>query len=190
MGERDFTNQDLIDDFRRGSQKAFAKLFHHLYPVLVFYALRYTHDQAAAEDISEESFIKVWIRRESFNHYKVLRSFLYSIVRNASLNWLKEKERHAVHEKVIALNTELSEASILENIIRAEVFHDVYSAFEKLPPKCRKIISLIFFHGKNIRDVAAELNLSVNTVKAQKRRGLLLLKNKLSLLLLLLSLFK
>jgi RNA polymerase sigma-70 factor (family 1) len=172
------TEQQLVEEFSKGNQKAFAKIFHQFYPALCFYAIGFTNDQAAAEDIVEEIFIIVWNKRESFDHYKVLRSFLYSSVRNACLNWIKQKARHAVHEKRIAQSTELTESSVLENIVRAEVFRDVSTAFEKLPPKCREIFSLIFFEGKNIRDVAAELKLSVNTVKAQKRRGLLLLRNK------------
>src|SRR5580693_7793206 len=120
------TEQQLMDDFRMGSQKAFARLFRQLYPTLCYYALRFTDDQGTAEDIVEESFIKIWERRETFIHYKVLRSFLYSTVRNACLNWLQQKNRHVVHEQQIALNAEYSEESILENIVRAEVFNDIY----------------------------------------------------------------
>jgi RNA polymerase sigma-70 factor (ECF subfamily) len=186
--KNNYKEQQLVDEFSKGNQKAFAKIFQQLYPALCFFALSFTDDQAAAEDIVEEIFIIVWNRRESFDHYKVLRSFLYSSVRNACLNWIKQKARHAVHEKRIAVSAELTEASILENIVRAEVFRDVYSAFEKLPPKCRKIISMIFFEGKNVHDVAVELNLSINTVKTQKYRGLSLLRNRLTILLLLISL--
>jgi RNA polymerase sigma-70 factor (family 1) len=186
----DYTDQELVDDFAKGSQKAFTKLFHQFYSALCYYAFRFTDDQAAAEDIVEETFIVVWNRRESFHHYKVLRSFLYSSVRNACLNWMKQNERHAVHKKIIASNTELSESSVLENLVRAEVFRDVFNALEKLPPKCKEIFTLIFFEGKNIRDVAAELKLSVNTVKAQKRRGLILLRNRLTIILSLVSFFR
>jgi RNA polymerase sigma-70 factor (family 1) len=186
MREKEFdTEQKMIDEFRKGSQKSFAKLFHQLYPALCFYATRFTDDHGEAEDIVEESFIKVWERRETFNHYKVLRSFLYATIRNACLNWIKQKERHLAHEKAIGIQSESSESSILENTVRAEVFLDVYDAFEKLPPKCREIIDMVFFEGKNIREISNELNLSINTVKAQKRRGLLLLRNKLTVFLLL-----
>ncbi|HSZ34674.1 MAG TPA: RNA polymerase sigma-70 factor [Puia sp.] len=184
----DFTEQQLTDDFRKGNEKAFAKLFHQLYPGLCFYAIGFTDDQAAAEDIVEEIFIMVWNRRELFYHFKVLRSFLYSSVRNACLNWIKQKARHAKHEKRIAVFADITESSHLENLVRAEVFRDVNAAFEKLPPKCRKIISMIFFEGKNVREVSEELNLSIGTVKTQKARGLMLLRNRLTILLLLISL--
>ncbi|HEX4374057.1 MAG TPA: RNA polymerase sigma-70 factor [Puia sp.] len=186
--KNDLTEQQLVDDFRMGSEKAFAILFRQFYPALCFYAIGFTDDQAVAEDIVEEIFIMVWNKREKFNHFKVLRSFLYSSVRNACLNWIKQKARHAKHEKRIADFTDISESSHLEKLVRAEVFRDVNTAFEKLPPKCRKIISMIFFEGKKVREVAEELNLSIGTVKTQKARGLMLLRNRLTILLLLISL--
>src|ERR1700689_1849067 len=188
--KNNYTEQQLVDDFHRGDEKAFSQLFRLLYAAMCFYALRYTGDQAAAEDITEESFLKIWDRRETFSNYKVLRSFLYSTVRNASLNWLKTKKRQAVHKKELAIQTEVFESSVLENIVRAEVFNDVYAAFAKLPPRCRQIISMIFFEGKNAREVAEELNLSIGTVKTQKARGLMLLRNRLTILFLLTLMFK
>jgi RNA polymerase sigma-70 factor (family 1) len=185
-----YTEQQLVDNFQHGNQAAFGKLFHLLYPALCFYALRFTHDQGAAEDIAEESFLKVWDKRKSFSHFKVLRSFLYSTVRNACLNWIKQKERHSTHEKLFAAHAVIVEPSILENIVRAEVFLDVYTAFGKLPHKCREIMSMVFFEGKNIREIAEELHLSVNTVKAQKRRGILLLRGKLLMTMLMLYIIK
>jgi RNA polymerase sigma-70 factor (family 1) len=183
--KNNYTEQQLIDDFRTGDENAFSQIFRLLYPAMCFYALRYTGDQTAAEDIAGESLLKIWERRPTFSNYKVLRSYLYSTVRNASMNWLKAEKRGEVHKNELAVRAEVSESSVLENIVRAEVFNDVYAAFSKLPPKCRQIISMIFFEGKNTRQVAEELNLSIGTVKTQKARGLTLLRNRLLILVLL-----
>lgn len=185
-----YSEEQLIKGFNNRSEKSLAIIFKDLYPALCFYASRFVDDQGAAEDIAEESFIKIWERRETFVHYKVLRSFLYSTVRNACLNLLKQKERHSLHEKEIFINAELSESSVLENIIRTEVFRDVYLTLETLPPKCRTIISMIFFQGKSVREVAEKLNLSIGTVKTQKARGLKLLKERLPMILYILIVLK
>ena len=134
------------------------------------------------------SFLKIWKKRETFFNYKVLRSYLYVTIRNVSLNWIKKERSQSIHKNELAIRTDVSEVSVLENIVRAEVFNDVYAAFAKLPPRCRQIISMIFFEGKNSREVAEELNLSIGTVKTQKARGLMLLRNRLTILLLLISL--
>jgi RNA polymerase sigma-19 factor, ECF subfamily len=183
--KNNYTEQQLVDDFRTGDEKAFSQMFLKLYPSMCFYASQYTRDQPAAEDIAEESFLKVWEKRETFFNYKVLRSYLYVTIRNASLNWIKKERSQSIHKDELSIRADVSEASVLENIVRAEVFNDVYAAFAKLPPKCRQIISMIFFEGKNTREVAEELNLSIGTVKTQKARGLMLLRNRLTLFLLL-----
>jgi RNA polymerase sigma-70 factor (family 1) len=180
--KNEHTEQQLIDEFSKGNQKAFAKIFHQFYPALCIYAFGFIENQAEAEDIVEEVFMVVWNKRESFDLLKGIRSFLYISVRNACLNLMKKKARHGVHKKRIAESAELAETFILETLVRAEVFREVNVAFEKLPHKCRKIFALIFFEGKTIREVASELKLSVNTVHAQKRRGLSLLRDKLAIL--------
>src|ERR1700689_2713773 len=118
--KNNYTEQQLVDDFRKGDEKAFSELFRKLYPAMCFYALRYTDDQAAAEDITEESFLKIWNRRATFSNYKVLRSYLYTIVRNASLTWIKIEKRRSVIRNEIATLAEISESSVIENIVRAE----------------------------------------------------------------------
>lgn len=177
-----------MDDLREGDEKAFSQIFRMLYPAMCFYALRYTGDQAAAEDVAEGALLKIWERHTNFYNYQVLRSFLYRVVHNDSVNWIKYRERRGAHEKEMALHAEFAEASVLENIVRAEVFNDVYAAFAKLPPRCRQIISMIFFEGKKTREVAEELDLSIGTVKTQKARGLMLMRNHLTVFIMLIML--
>jgi RNA polymerase sigma-70 factor (family 1) len=187
--KNNYTEVQLVDAFRHGDEKAFSELFHLLYPVVCFYALRYTGDQASAEDIASESFVKIWQRKNDFSHFKVLRAYLYSTVRNASINWRIKNGRQRRHENNQALFSNTVENNREENIIRAEIFHDVHTAFAKLPPRCRQIISMIFFEGKNTRQVAEELNLSIGTVKTQKAWGFMLLRGRMVVVVIVLTMF-
>jgi RNA polymerase sigma-70 factor (family 1) len=173
------SEQQLMDNFRQGDEMSLTLLFHEFYPALCLFALRITDDQSAAEDIAEGAFLKIWERRDSFFHIKVLRSYLYTSVKNASINYRLQRQRRIVHEGQNGIGIDISESTVEENIIRAETFREIYTALEKLPPQCRKIISMIFRDGKNSREVAEELNLAVGTVKTQKARGLTLLKRYL-----------
>src|SRR4051812_34021045 len=86
-------NRLSVDAFRAGLEKGFVAAYNQFFPALCLYALRMTDDQAAAEDIVEEAFIKTWQRREGFFHIQVLKSYLYTSVKNASINWLKQSGR-------------------------------------------------------------------------------------------------
>ena len=178
---------EMIAGFKLGYEQSFTEVFDLLYHALCFYSLRITKDQGAAEDIVEESFVKVWERRQNFNHFPVLKSFLYTTVRNASINWQKKSAQQK--SKLIDLHTFSgnSEHSKLDNIIAAETLRELYAALSILPPQCRKIITMLFIEGKKPGQVAQALELSVANVSTQKKRGLLLLRKTLPHLFLLFS---
>lgn len=77
----------------------------------------------------------------------------------------------------------------MEAMIDAEVLREALSALDELPAKCQAIIKMLFIQGKEIGQVAKELNLSTGTVRTQKARGLSLLRKKLSVVKILFTLF-
>jgi RNA polymerase sigma-70 factor (family 1) len=183
------TEKKLLEGFRQGREASFSKVFETLYPALCFYVLRFTNDQAAAEDIAEESFIKIWGRREAFHQLKVLKSYLYTTARHASMDWLKRQKRQDIAEKGMTALGPDHETCILEEMIRAEWLREVSAALDSLPRRCGSIIRMLFIDGKKARVVAEELQLSINTVKKQRANGLMFLRKRfpdiLTLLLLL-----
>jgi RNA polymerase sigma factor (sigma-70 family) len=166
----------LMQGFREGKEQAFSELFGRLYAALVLYALRITGDQSVSEDIAEESFVKVWDRRAGFVHFNVVKSFLYTTVRNAGINWVKQQQRQGLALINIAGYLDPGTASPLEDLVAAETFRELYSALEFLPAQSGKIIRLIYLDGKKPGEVARELGISIAHVSTQKKRALLLLR--------------
>lgn len=165
-----------MNGFRQGRERSITIIFNQLYTTLCFYAVRITNNQAAAEDIVEESFIKIWDRRENFFHFQVIKSFLYTTVRNASINWVKQNksQENALNGGYSAFKETAN--SKLEDLISVETFRELYIALDNLPPQCRKIITMLFIEGKKPGQVAEELQLSVANVSTQKKRGIMLLR--------------
>jgi RNA polymerase sigma-70 factor (family 1) len=182
-----YTENQLLTAFRAGQESGFTALFNDLYPALCFYALRYTNDQAAAEDISAESLVKIWERKATFYQFNVLKSYLYTTVRNAAINWSKQSRRRRINETTILANSDHYHEPIVEYIIRAETFRQVYAILDSLPTGCGRILKMIFVDGKSTHEIAKELDISLSTVKSQKIRGLKLMRKlwpSLSLILL------
>jgi RNA polymerase sigma-70 factor (family 1) len=176
---KNHTENNLLAGFRQGHEDCFGKVFNQLYPLLCFYALRYTKDQLAAEDIAGESFMIVWNRREVFFQFNVLKSYLYTTVRNAAINWNKQQRRRWTYEQEMASGPPQYEKHVLDDLIRAELLREVYDAIDILPSECHKIVRMVYVDGKTTREIANELDLSVSTVKSQKNRGLILLRKRL-----------
>ena len=149
----------------------FEDVFRLYYKRVRFFAYQMLHDIDLAEDVVQEAFIVYWKERKGLStHDKVVKSFLYSTVKFIAL-------RHIRHQIVIEshfLNSpfsDLQEEQITENMIRAEVVKEIHVALGALPKSCREIFRLGYFEGYTNSKIADVLDISINTVKTQKRRG-------------------
>jgi RNA polymerase sigma-70 factor (ECF subfamily) len=180
MRKQDIQNDEaLLNGFREGRESAFASLHREWYPGLYLFAAKITGDRPAAEDIVEESFLIIWERRLFFHHLAALKGFLYTTTRNAALKWLYRNDRRLKAEtgsQLLASGVEDSTA--LEKLIRAETMQLILDELEKLPPKSRQILMMLFIEGKKAKDIARELRISINTVKAHKHQSLGVLQRK------------
>ena len=155
-------------------------LFKEFYDRLVYFSQQIVRDQAQAQDIAQDAFIKYWQEREFVLANKVaVKNYLYSTVRNASLNVI----RHAkvVDDYRLQQGTcEPEEATIMDAIISSEVMAEIHAAIKALPESYRVISIMSYLEGKKNQEIADELSMSINTVKKQKHRALELLKLHLS----------
>lgn len=170
--------QQYTDAFRRGEEKGFTYFFRQLYPALLYFSFRIVKDRTIAEDIVEESFIKIWERHSQFSHPKVISAWLYTTVRNGSLNRLEKEKREQEHKGKLAEQPLPQEESTLNAIIRSEVIREVHASIETLPRACRTIFQMMYIRGMTVREIAEELKLSTSTVKNQKARGLSILRKR------------
>lgn len=171
--------QDFVHAFQRGEEKGFTYFFNSLYPALLYYAFRILNDRPAAEDVVGESFIKIWERHSTFAHPKVIKSWLYTTVRNGCLNRLQQQHRSLAQQEQLAKQSEgTHESYALHEMIRAEVIRELYENIESLPSACRQIFKMLYIQGKTVREIAEELQLSISTIKNQKARGLALLRKR------------
>lgn len=162
-----------VPAFQRGDEKAFQHIYHMLSKRLEYFAEGMV-DEAAARDVVQDAFVKLWERREQFFNFNAIKTFLYLTIKNACLNIAK-------HDKVVdkyqqGLTEPIEEMDVLHRMIEAEVIDEVYMALQQLPQGCRNVIFLSYFEGMSNQEVADELNVSINTVKTQKVRALKLLR--------------
>jgi len=164
-------------------KKNFELLFKKLYPPMCSLANNYLNDYVQAEDIVQDIFIKAWEKRKVFNSIEMLKSFLHVSIRNSCINHLKHLSvinKHIKHE----LRSNSSDQFFYDHVIEEEVVGHLYRAINELPKGCRKII-ILNLEGLSNQEIANKLNISINTVKTQKKIGLKNLRNDLQKLFLL-----
>lgn len=80
----------LVKQVSNGDRKAYATLFHEFYTPLLFYSIKFTKNREASEDIIQDFFCRLWEDRKRLVNDKSFYAYIYSSVRNRSLNYLRD----------------------------------------------------------------------------------------------------
>ncbi len=171
----------LIDLLKEGDMSAMEAIYHKKYKNIFRIAFRYTGIKEEAEDIMQETFIKIYKKIDKFK-YEDENSFDRWITRiciNLSLDWLRKKRR----ERLFLLNVfsnhdreKFSANNDEKNNITRQNFEQ---AISKLSPKQKTAFILRYFEEYSIGDIAEIMKCSANTVKKHLQRGMRKLKKTL-----------
>lgn len=169
----------LLKDFNRGDERAFKLLFREFYPSLCYFAERLLQDGYAAEEIAQDSLLKLWERHPNFSSRNAVKAFLYITVRNACLKSIRSSGRYQDHINTLSDFSDSHEDPAEFELIRTDVYHTIYQAILQLPPQCSKIVRMSYLEGLKNHEIAEKLEISEQTVKNQKVKAIKLMKNLL-----------
>lgn len=156
--------------FQQGDEKGLEYFFGEYYPALTLFASRVVNNIQVAQEIASEAFVKTWRMHAKLDSVAGIRAYLYKTVRRDAVRLSPVKKKTGtfeLHEEdFISLDTPF------DLIVRSETYRLVHTALKNLSPGYRKILMMHFIEGKSTGEIARELNTPVNTVKAQKLKGL------------------
>lgn len=182
----DYSEKLIANGLKAGDTEAYRYIFNTHYQVLCYTANRYVHDQFVAETIVSDVIFRLWEKRDSIDINVSLRTYLAQSVRNASMDYLRSKrQRYEVAESRLTAYGDMPEPKAaetdnpLDNVIGSELENRVEEAIALLPPECRRVFEMSRFMGKRHSEIAAELGISINTVKYHIRNALKLLSDRL-----------
>ena len=135
--------------------------FKLYYRQLCIYALHFTEDLGAVEDIVQDAFVGLWQKKDEVRDVK---SYLYASVRNKCISYIK-KQRGGADELPEDLPSE-----DLED--RSEMEARLWSAIDSLPERRRQVLLMSKRDGMKYEDIAYMLGISVNTVRNQISKAL------------------
>ncbi|MCD0487470.1 RNA polymerase sigma-70 factor [Pedobacter sp. MC2016-14] len=170
----------LLSQLKSGNQQAFSYIFKQFYPALCFFCNRLIANNAAAEEIVQDTLYKVWEKNEDFKSLISIKAFLYISTRNASMNFIDKERRKLKKETELFEMTEDMEEPVIRDIIYTEVLNEIRTEINNLPEQCGKIIKMLYEEEMKPQEIADELNIKVSTVYNQKMRGISILKTRLS----------
>lgn len=155
-------------------------IFNEYYDRLVYFSFKIVNDKQDAEDAVQEAFVKYWNNKERISGEQgMIKSYLYTSVRNISLNIVRHRRVVKDFEQQPVPSTEKEEEGVINKIIQTEVLTKICAVMASMPDGCRKISWMGYIDGMKNREIADELGVSMNTVKTQKQRGAKILRTKL-----------
>lgn len=169
--------QQCFASFQRGEESGFTFYFRLLFKPALQYALGLVKEEATAEDVVEESFIKLWEKRASIQSTASVKPYLFAIVKNACIDYLNKRKTETKGKQEIVWLSETENDPLQEERNFPSIHLNMQDAVEILPPRKAQIFTMFHLQHKSIREIAMELNLSIGSVKNQKSAALEMLRN-------------
>ena len=158
------SDNELIEESLHGDTGAFGALVLRYHKVVIAVAYRICGDGALAEDVAQDTFIRVWDRLSSFRPEGNFRGWICRIAANLTVDVLRRRKPTAeLSEGALEADTEGPEATALRNERAAAV----QAALMRLPLHSRTALVLREYEGLSYREIADTLDIPLGTVKSR-----------------------
>jgi len=174
--ESDADTADTIVSKESGSQGLnfeleFKRLYDAIFPVLFKVAYRITNNTEAAEDLCQDSFFRLYERNMVFPNSEEAKYWLIRVVKNASLNYAKRKDRERKAYQRAFKEDFRQEESGEGLLVKKETGEEVQKALDKLPENLRMVLILKEYAEMNYKEIGRILGISEGNVKVRVFRA-------------------
>jgi RNA polymerase sigma-70 factor (ECF subfamily) len=158
---------DLIKRAQSGDKKAFESIMNKYGEKVMSLAYKFTGNYQDAEDLYQDTFLKIYSKIDTFRFQSEFYTWLYRIMANQSFNYYKKNKRTSIVG--LGENDYLWEIIPSEDSVEIEdklsLKEEVDNALMELPNKQRMVFILKYYEGKKIKDIALLLDCAEGTVK-------------------------
>lgn len=174
-------DEELLEAFRRSDAGAFEEVFARYSHLVFSTCLRVLEDAQAAEDMTQEVFVRLWRRPELYDPARGrFVSWLLSVTRNRAIDELRSRGRRRSHETSGEMERDVDEPTASDDPLMAAELADqravLRAALDELPEEQRSAIELAYFGGLTHLEIAMRQRQPLGTVKTRIRLGMKKLK--------------
>ena len=175
-------------DFKAGNQAAFEDLMRKYYPCVLNFIYRYLGNQNAAEDLTQDVFMRAYKAAPRYQPRSKFQTWLFTIAKNVSLNELRHQKNAPISMDATNINDDEHPGMNLEDktvtspekqILRKERAAQVQAAIQSLPANQRTAVLLRRYEDFSYQEIAETMQLSISAVKSLLSRAKINLKNEL-----------
>ena len=177
------TDEDLIAQYLEGSEESFSALVARHVPSLYSFAFRFVGNQSDAEDITQETFLKVWKNLKKYSRQSAsFKTWVMHIARNTAIDYLRKRKQvpfsHFEDAEGQSPFQNIADDTPLPDELSAkkDEVNQVEKVLQELPPLYREVLLLYYGNSFTLEEIAKILETPPNTVKSRYRRALIALR--------------
>ncbi|MFA5329339.1 MAG: RNA polymerase sigma-70 factor [Prolixibacteraceae bacterium] len=178
-------NDQIADQvaLSKGIKKAYEQIYSDFFGALYHLCIQYTHDEKVAEEIVQDTFLKLWEIRETLNDQINIRNLLYTITKNYCLNYLRNQKiklKHQENLNYLEMQFNYDALEKLGNYMQFEELQAIIDeAISKLPAEVIETFKLSRFEEMTYKEIAFRQGISIKTVEARISKALRILRVEL-----------
>lgn len=169
----------LVKALKNGDKVAFEKIFHMYHEQLYFFCYSFLNQKEDAENITQDVFVKLWIKRATLDCEKSFSGFLFTMTKNLALNYIRKTIHQQIFVNQLLSNTLEDCCQTDKQVSLNEVKHSLNNLINQLPPKRKEIFLLSREKGLSHKEISKHLGVSVHTVESQMSKALKFIRNGL-----------
>ncbi len=181
MSKTDVTNDKLlVAGFLKGNVKAFDTLYEQYSERLYRFAFMLLKNKEDALDIVQETFLRIWHKREDLSEEKSFKSYLFTVSYNITVDLLRKRLNEKKYCETLVKNFSFSLASAENTADFNLLDQQIREMIEALPARRKEIFKLSREKGCSNKEIADCLKISVKTVETQLNLAMKFLRSKLA----------
>lgn len=159
------TDKQILSEFKAANAEVAVRTLYRAYGSGLYgFAWRRLRDTQLAEEVVQDVLLRAWRAAESYDPGRgSLRSWLFEIARNAVI----DAQRHRAVRPPLAWRPEAEIPDQIDTLEQEIVRWQVQSALSQLSGEHRQVITLIYFDGHSLREVAEQIGIPLGTVKSR-----------------------
>ncbi len=182
------SDEDLIERFQKGDLYAFDLIVKRYKDQLLNFVYRFVGNQEEAEDIVQETFLRVYRKRKAYKRIAKFSTWIYTIAGNLSRTELRRRKRRKLFSVTDMgyedrdyeiSDEEYNPENYVEGVIQEEIIH---KEINNLSPKFREVIILRDVQELSYEEISKIIRVPIGTVKSRVNRGRLKLQGRLKYL--------
>jgi RNA polymerase sigma-70 factor (ECF subfamily) len=153
----------------RGDQRAYRELVDRYLTGITRFAARVLGDRAEAEEVAQETFLRLWTEASGFEPRAQPKTWLYRIARNLCIDRIRKRRTHGTEEELLERSAGEDRPSAL--LLRKQTAERVEHALAKLPERQREAITLVHYEGLTGTEACEVLGVGAEALESLLARG-------------------